>query len=132
MFLLLSDKNITSLHYWVSTKAGANLFTLFLSCVFMPQPIGNLAFSLPFMPGGGAEIHPSDIIGLLVILSGLVLYRFGTAIVEILLPATWISSGSLASSSSSLRDDENDLTENLLGDVHDNPESSAGDDGVSV
>jgi len=95
-------------------------------------PIGNLAFSLPFMPGGGAEIHPSDIIGLLVILSGLVLYRFGTAIVEILLPATWISSGSLASSSSSLRDDENDLTENLLGDVHDNPESSAGDDGVSV
>ena len=90
------------------------------------------------MPGGGAELHPSDIIGLLVILSGLVLYRFGTAIVEILLPATWISSGSLASSSSSLRDDENDLTENLLGaenllgDVHDNPESSAGDDGVSV
>ena len=98
----------------------------------LPQPIGNLAFSLPFMPGGGAEIHPSDIIGLLVILSGLVLYRFGTAIVEILLPATWISSGSLASSFSSLRDDENDLTENLLGDVHDNTERSAGDDGVSV
>jgi len=86
------------------------------------------------MPGGGAEIHPSDIIGLLVILSGLdlVLYRFGTAIVEILLPASWISSGSLASSSSSLRDDDNDLTESLLGDVHDNPGSSAGDDGVSV
>ena len=86
------------------------------------------------MPGGGAEIHPSDIIGLLVILSGLdlVLYRFGTAIVEILLPASWISSGSLASSSSSLRDDDNDLTESLLGDVHDAPESSAGDDGVSV
>ena len=104
----------------------------FFSVCSLPQPIGNLAFSLPFMPGGGAEIHPSDIIGLLVILSGLVLYRFGTAIVEILLPATWISSGSLASSSSSLRDDENDLTENLLGDVHDTPESSAGDDGVSV
>jgi hypothetical protein len=84
------------------------------------------------MPGGGAEIHPSDIIGLLVILSGLVLYRFGTAIVEILLPTSWISSGSLAASSRSLRDDENDLTENLLGDVHDNPDSSAGDDGVSV
>jgi len=86
-------------------------------------PIGNLSFSLPFMPGGGAEIHPSDLIGLVVILSGLILYRFGTSIFGYLLPAR----SSSRSLSNSLRDD-NDLTESLLGGEAESPD----DDGVSV
>lgn len=41
-------------------------------------PFGNLAFALPFMPGS-MPLHDSDVIGLLVILFGLVTYRFGIA-----------------------------------------------------
>ena len=39
-------------------------------------PIGNLAFALPFMPGS-QPLKDSDIAGLMVILLGLVTYRFG-------------------------------------------------------
>lgn len=39
-------------------------------------PIGNLAFALPFMPGS-QPLHDSDVAGLMVILLGLVTYRFG-------------------------------------------------------
>jgi hypothetical protein len=38
-------------------------------------PIGNLAFALPFMPQM-TTFHVSDLLGLGVIMSGLVLYRF--------------------------------------------------------
>ena len=41
-------------------------------------PIGNLAFALPFMPGS-MPLQDSDIVGLLVMLLGLVTYRFGSA-----------------------------------------------------
>lgn len=41
-------------------------------------PIGNLAFALPFMPGS-TPLKDSDIAGLMVILLGLVTYRFGNA-----------------------------------------------------
>eukprot|EP00980_Cylindrotheca_fusiformis_P003313 scaffold746_cov123-Cylindrotheca_fusiformis.AAC.1 len=37
-------------------------------------PLGNLVFCLPFMPGY-APMHVSDIVGLIVIVTGLILYR---------------------------------------------------------
>mmetsp|Transcript_36313 Transcript_36313/g.108933 ORF Transcript_36313/g.108933 Transcript_36313/m.108933 type:complete len:426 (-) Transcript_36313:47-1324(-) len=40
-------------------------------------PIGNLAFALPFFPGGGTPMHLSDAAGLTVIVMGLATYRFG-------------------------------------------------------
>ena len=90
-------------------------------------PVGNVCFCLPFMPGGGEDIHASDLIGLGVILFGLVMYRFGISIVGFMLPGSWNTT--LSPSSSSTLGDENttsnDLTESLLGD-------RAGDDGVSV
>lgn len=46
---------------------------LFLALTVM-VPIGNLAFSLPFMPQA-TTLHVSDILGLAIILCGLVLYR---------------------------------------------------------
>ena len=43
-------------------------------------PIGNLSFALPFMANyGGAPLQATDIVGLVVIMSGLCLYRFGAA-----------------------------------------------------
>ena len=42
-------------------------------------PVGNLAFALPFMPGS-MPLHDSDVMGLLVILLGLILYRFGNSL----------------------------------------------------
>jgi hypothetical protein len=47
---------------------------LFLALTIM-VPLGNLAFALPFMPGS-SPMHLSDIMGLIVIMTGLVLYRF--------------------------------------------------------
>ena len=43
-----------------------------------PPPVGNLAFSLPFMPQS-ATLHGSDLLGLAVIMTGLILYRFSDA-----------------------------------------------------
>jgi hypothetical protein len=40
-------------------------------------PVGNIAFALPFMPGS-MPLHDSDVAGLIVILTGLVTYRFGS------------------------------------------------------
>jgi hypothetical protein len=51
---------------------GANL--LWLAMTFM-VPLGNFAFALPFMPGR-VDLHATDYIGLVVILGGLVVYRF--------------------------------------------------------
>jgi hypothetical protein len=42
-------------------------------------PLGNVAFALPFMPGS-TPLHDSDIAGLVVILTGLVTYRFGNSL----------------------------------------------------
>ena len=92
-------------------------------------PVGNVAFCLPFMPGGGEEIHASDLIGLAVILLGLVMYRFGISIVGFILPASWNTAPSPSSSSSLGDENDNDLTESLLGDRR---SESTGDDGVSV
>lgn len=50
---------------------------LFMAATIM-VPIGNLAFALPFMPGS-MPLHDSDIAGLMVILLGLVTYRFGSS-----------------------------------------------------
>lgn len=50
---------------------------LFMASTVM-VPIGNLAFALPFMPGS-TPLKDSDIAGLMVILFGLVTYRFGNA-----------------------------------------------------
>jgi drug/metabolite transporter (DMT)-like permease len=41
-------------------------------------PLGNVAFSLPFMPQS-TTLHATDIVGLIVIVGGLLLYRFGGA-----------------------------------------------------
>lgn len=51
---------------------------LFMAATVM-VPIGNLAFALPFVPGS-VPLHDSDIAGLLVILLGLITYRFGSSI----------------------------------------------------
>ena len=51
---------------------------LFMASTVM-VPIGNLAFALPFMPGS-TPLRDSDIAGLMVILLGLVTYRFGDAL----------------------------------------------------
>jgi len=48
---------------------------LFMASTVM-VPIGNLAFALPFMPGS-TPLKDSDVAGLMVILLGLVTYRFG-------------------------------------------------------
>jgi hypothetical protein len=50
---------------------------LFMAATIM-VPIGNLAFALPFIPGS-MPLHDSDIAGLMVILLGLVTYRFGSS-----------------------------------------------------
>ena len=38
-------------------------------------PLGNIAFTLPFMPEH-TTLRPTDIIGLIIIVGGLVCYRF--------------------------------------------------------
>ena len=38
-------------------------------------PVGNLAFTMPFMPQP-STMHGSDVVGLVVIMAGLMLYRF--------------------------------------------------------
>jgi len=48
---------------------------LFMASTVM-VPVGNLAFALPFVPGS-TPLKDSDIAGLMVILLGLVTYRFG-------------------------------------------------------
>mmetsp|Transcript_17363 Transcript_17363/g.40381 ORF Transcript_17363/g.40381 Transcript_17363/m.40381 type:complete len:502 (-) Transcript_17363:35-1540(-) len=51
---------------------------LFLSSTVM-VPLGNLIFALPFIPGH-TPLKDSDVAGLLLIMSGLVAYRFGSAV----------------------------------------------------
>lgn len=89
-------------------------------------PVGNLAFTLPFMPGGGGPMHFSDILGLVVILTGLVMYRFGSTLVDNLLPAPWMAVPPSFDESSGADHSGNDLRESLLG------EDERGHDGVSV
>eukprot|EP00977_Amphora_coffeiformis_P000672 scaffold145_cov173-Amphora_coffeaeformis.AAC.13 len=54
-----------------------NTSLLFLALTVM-VPIGNLAFTMPFMPQA-TTMHDSDIWGLVVIMTGLVLYRFSAS-----------------------------------------------------
>ena len=106
---------------YVIKVGSSNLLWLAMTIMV---PIGNLAFSLPFMPGA-EMLHPSDLIGLTVILCGLVTYRFGTSIVGFILPAS--------SSREEENDNENDLREHLLGtDRNESESTGTGDDGVSV
>jgi len=52
---------------------SANILWLALTIMV---PLGNIAFALPFMPEA-QDLHATDIVGLIVIVSGLVCYRFG-------------------------------------------------------
>ena len=52
---------------------------LFMALTVM-VPLGNFAFTLPFVPGH-APLHATDIIGLVIICSGLVCYRFASIII---------------------------------------------------
>ena len=75
--------------FYVSLALGCNLvYTFFMMYVLkfgssallflaltVMVPIGNLAFSLPFMPQA-TPLHVSDLMGLTVIMIGLVMYRF--------------------------------------------------------
>jgi hypothetical protein len=38
--------------------------------------VSHLTFSLPFLPLATTTLHPSDIVGLIVIVAGIILYRF--------------------------------------------------------
>eukprot|EP00815_Leptocylindrus_aporus_P004513 CAMPEP_0116068238 /NCGR_PEP_ID=MMETSP0322-20121206/11536_1 /TAXON_ID=163516 /ORGANISM="Leptocylindrus danicus var. apora, Strain B651" /LENGTH=475 /DNA_ID=CAMNT_0003555299 /DNA_START=175 /DNA_END=1599 /DNA_ORIENTATION=+ len=58
---------------------STNILTLAMTVMV---PIGNLAFSLPFMPEATA-MHATDIIGLGVIMAGLTWYRFGEKLFKI-------------------------------------------------
>eukprot|EP00605_Chrysophyceae_sp_TOSAG23-4_P001092 GSChrysophyteH1.ASY1.ANO1.1198.1 assembled CDS len=53
---------------------------LFMALTIM-VPLGNFAFTLPFVPQH-APLHTTDVIGLVVISGGLVCYRFGTQIIK--------------------------------------------------
>ena len=53
---------------------------LFMALTIM-VPLGNFAFTLPFVPGN-APLKATDVIGLIVICGGLVCYRFGTQLVK--------------------------------------------------
>jgi len=56
--------------------SSANLMFMALTCIV---PLGNLAFALPFMPDGvRVALHVSDLVGLVVIMMGIVSYRFGS------------------------------------------------------
>ncbi|GMI00063.1 hypothetical protein TrVE_jg3166 [Triparma verrucosa] len=56
-----------------------NANILWLAMTIM-VPVGNLTFALPFMKDyGGSSLQPTDIIGLLVIMGGLCMYRFGAS-----------------------------------------------------
>jgi hypothetical protein len=65
----------TVLMMYILKYGSASLLYLALTIMV---PLGNLAFSLPFMPGS-SPMHLSDIMGLIVIMTGLVLYRVAAA-----------------------------------------------------
>jgi drug/metabolite transporter (DMT)-like permease len=56
--------------------------TLWLALTVM-VPLGNIAFTLPFVPGH-QPLKVTDIIGLVVIMAGLCSYRFGGSIAELM------------------------------------------------
>ena len=69
---LLFNVFYTLLMMYILKFGSASLLYLALTVMV---PIGNLAFALPFMPQT-TSFHMSDLIGLGVIMSGLMLYRF--------------------------------------------------------
>ncbi|CAM9883263.1 unnamed protein product, partial [Hapterophycus canaliculatus] len=55
---------------------GANvLFLAMTICV----PVGNVIFALPFVPGH-QPLHVTDILGLVFVMTGLIVYRFGPSL----------------------------------------------------
>jgi len=54
---------------------------LFLAMTIM-VPLGNFTFMLPFVPGH-ISLHATDIIGLIIIMIGLVIYRFWQVFIEL-------------------------------------------------
>ena len=72
---------------------------LFLALTMM-VPLGNLSFSLPFMESP-EQMHFSDVIALIVIVLGLLLYRFGHALPNRLIHDTQQESETMEGSSSS-------------------------------
>ncbi|KAL7517941.1 hypothetical protein ACHAWX_002814 [Stephanocyclus meneghinianus] len=75
MFLLF-NVGFNVLIVYILKFGSANV--LFMAGTVM-VPLGNVAFALPFMPGS-TPLHDSDIAGLIVILTGLVTYRFGNSL----------------------------------------------------
>ncbi|KAL3795523.1 hypothetical protein HJC23_009236 [Cyclotella cryptica] len=74
MFLLF-NVGFNILIVYILKFGSANV--LFMAGTIM-VPLGNVAFALPFMPGS-MPLHDSDISGLIVIITGLVTYRFGSS-----------------------------------------------------
>lgn len=84
--LFLVANSLFSFFMMYVLKYGTS--TLLFLALTAIVPIGNLAFSLPFMPQSSSP-EDSDIIGLVVILLGLVMYRFadyGKAVIAWLFP----------------------------------------------
>jgi len=63
------------IRFFLVTYRFGSANVLFMASTVM-VPVGNLAFALPFVPGS-TPLKDSDIAGLMVILLGLVTYRFG-------------------------------------------------------
>ena len=86
LFTSSSEYFETAFHIYILSKLDTDTIApcsyrfgsanvLFMASTVM-VPIGNLAFALPFMPGS-TPLKDSDVAGLMVILLGLVTYRFG-------------------------------------------------------
>ena len=67
-----------SMMFVLKYSDGPDLLFMGLTAIV---PLGHLCFTLPFMPER-TSIHKSDLAGLIVILAGLVLYRFAAVSVE--------------------------------------------------
>jgi len=67
--------------YILKFFASSSSHVLFYLALSIMIPVGILVFALPFVPGGGGfsgdGIMVGDVLGLIVLMSGLVMYRFG-------------------------------------------------------
>jgi len=75
---MLANGAYSILMILILKHGSANLMFLALTLVI---PTSNLWFALPFMPQR-APIHASDLSGLIVIMVGLVCYRFGSSVAK--------------------------------------------------
>lgn len=76
VYVLFLFAQIIAASFHVSRFGSANVLVM-ASTVMVP--IGNIVFALPFMPGS-TPLKDSDIGGLGVILTGLVMFRFGNSL----------------------------------------------------